>query len=96
LCRKRQPRLITFARAGNAYERSLQYRVEPADEPRPSSHSYRLIGVGRETWQLGDPFGAESPGEWVQLQTTTSAVPSGTIADARAPGPRSLTRLANA
>ena len=71
-----------FARAGNAYELSLQYRVEPADQPTVLRLiTYRLTSeYDWETWQLGDPFSAEAPGEWVRLQTTTSAVPSGTIA----------------
>ena len=71
-----------FATPGHAYDFSLHYRAEPADElPTLRFVTYRLTADYEwVAWERGVAFTARAPGEWVSLGFTTEAVPSDTIA----------------
>lgn len=71
-----------FTRAGGSYELSLHYRAAP-ESPAPELRlvTYRLTSdYDWEIWELGESFTADDPGEWVRRATTTSTVPTDTIA----------------
>lgn len=71
-----------FSIEGRSYDLSLHYRADPEGEvPTLRFVTYRLSADYEWLrWESGAEFTARSPGEWVRLVFTTSAVPSDTIA----------------
>jgi peptidoglycan/xylan/chitin deacetylase (PgdA/CDA1 family) len=71
-----------FASEGSAYQLSLHYRATPETAlPTLRSVVYRLThAYVWEPWMLGEPFAAESAGQWVRHAVVTAPVPAQTIA----------------